>query len=133
MRKPKTDKFGHCVICHKNLLVEQYVDNKFILRFTPDYDESMFFLNDASKMRVAICKPDKAKLTENDFDYIMECVFQGWLLELEENKTGHWSKEKKDRFIQVYKKKRIVAKADGVPIDVLKKKLNQYKEKFGSS
>lgn len=124
------DKFGHCVVCHKNMLVEKIIDQKVQKVFTNDYSETKFLLNDGSTMRVAICK--ECKKTDYKTKDIMKTVFNGWKNEIEENKTGFWTKEKKEKYIKDYSKKEIVCNADGIDSDILSKHLNEYEEKNGN-
>ena len=35
----EADKFGFCVKCHKNMIVEQIIDGRIQKRFTADYDK----------------------------------------------------------------------------------------------
>jgi hypothetical protein len=126
------DKFGHCVVCHQNMLIEQVVDGKVIKRFTADYDETQFLLNTGSRMRVAICKKCKEGLTEDDNERIMKCVLRGWDVETDElvkdKKKPNWTKEKKDAYMYRQAQLEIVTNSDGMPVDIMEKKLKKYKE-----
>ena len=78
------DRFGHCVICHKNLLIKRIVDGKEVDMFMPIYSETKFLLNTGSEMSVTICKPCKETNDLNDpivKDNIMQAVYKGWELE----------------------------------------------------
>ena len=112
------DKYGYCVLCHRNLRYEQVINDKVMMRFSTDYEETEYLLNDGSKMRVAICKPCKEKLTEEHHTQVMDCVKAGWV---EEVKTLPWSDKKKQDYIDIYSQKEIVCFSNGVPDDVLKK------------
>jgi hypothetical protein len=120
------DKYGHCVKCHKNMLIEQAIDGKVQQRFTTDYSETEYLLDDGSKMRVAICVDCKRGLTEKDIPKIMECVKKGWEVEVKDLK--HWSEEKKTNYIKTYSKKEIVTHSENIPVDTLELKLKEYKE-----
>ena len=120
---PLPDKYGHCVLCHKNMLTEQVIDKKVTLRFTPDYDETEYLLNDGSRMRVAVCKQCKAGLTEKDTDKIMKCVIEGWKLEVEGIKS--WDEIKKMKHMEVYSKKKIITNCERLPKDIIEKKLEE--------
>ena len=111
------DQYGFCCICHRNLRYEQVISDKVMMRFDTDYDETEYLLNDGSKMRVAICKPCKEKLTEEHHTQVMDCVKAGWV---EEVKTLPWSDAKKKDYLDTYNKKEIVCFSDNVPDDVLK-------------
>ena len=60
------DRFGHCIICHKNMTIEEVIDGRVQVRFTPDYDEKEVLLSDNSKMRIVTCKECKEKITEKE-------------------------------------------------------------------
>jgi hypothetical protein len=96
------DKFGHCIKCHKNMIIEQVIDNEVRKRMSTDYREVEFLLSSGSRMRVAICKDCQETLSEKEHNSIMECVVNGWKKELEE--LHHWSKEKKDNYMETYGK-----------------------------
>ena len=117
------DKYGYCVLCHRNLRYEQVINDKVMMRFSTDYEETEYLLNDGSKMRVAICKPCKEKLTEEHHTQVMDCVKAGWV---EEVKTLPWSDKKKQDYIDIYSQKEIVCFSNGVPDDVLVKAQENY-------
>ena len=130
MKRIKPDKFGHCVICHNNLLIEAVIDGKIQRRFKTEHSETMFLLNDGSKMRVAICTVCKPLVSEDKFIDIMDSVYEGWVKGIKESKTGYWdNKERKERYLKRYREKEIVTVADKVPPDILAKKLKEHKEK----
>lgn len=110
------DLYGHCVICHKNMIIEQAIDGKIQKRYTPDYTEREFILNDGSIMRVAMCLKD----AESDIDSknIMKCVINGWERETAEMVKSplfpHWTEEKKNIYMEEYSKKEIVGSIDAV-------------------
>jgi uncharacterized CHY-type Zn-finger protein len=119
------DKYGHCVKCHKNMLIEQSIDGKVQQRFTTDYSETEYLLDDGSKMRVAICVDCKKELTDKDIPKIMDCVKKGWEVEVKELK--HWSEERKKSYLNTYLKKEIVTHSENIPDDTLELKLKEYK------
>lgn len=121
------DLFGHCVMCHKNLLTEQVIGMKVQQRFTPDKDRIRVLLDDGSQMGVTICRQCKETYTEEDNKDIMKSVVKGWKMETEQ--VPHWSKEKKEKHMEVYSKKKIVIRSDGLDKNTLNKKLKKYKEK----
>lgn len=121
------DIYGHCVVCHKNMLIEQVIDQRVQRRFTPDYSETEFLLDDGSRMRVAICK--LCKVEELNHDKIMECVIEGWKREVKE--IIAWSDEKKEEHIEVYSQKKILVKSENVPDDMIEKKFKEHQEKVG--
>ena len=123
------DKHGHCVVCHEDMQYTEIIDGKPTVRLSPLYDETEYMLNDGSKMRVAICKPCKRTLKDDDEEKkrVMDCVFKGWKHELQ--KYSHWDTKKKDDYLKKYSKRKIVTRASDVEPDVLSKKLKKFKEK----
>lgn len=119
------DKYGHCVLCHRDLRYEQVVNGEPIIRFDTDYCETEYLLDDGSKMRVAMCKPCKEKLTNEDTITIMDCVKAGWV---EETKKLSWSDEKKQDYITTYLQREIICSSEGIPQDVLTKAHLDYKK-----
>jgi len=124
---PAFDCYGHCVLCHKNMVIEQSIDGKALKRFTPEYAETEYLLDDGSRMRVAICNTCKNGLSELLEDDIMKCVVKGWAEEVKGFK--HWDQEKKDKYMARYGKLKIVVNSENVPQDILDKKLKKYKDK----
>ena len=120
------DCFGHCVFCHKDMIITQIIDNVPMKRFSIEYDETEYLLDNGSKMRVAICKPCKAKLTEKDTPEIMECVKRGWKKELTQLS---WSEEKKNDYIERYDKLNIVSKPiKEIIVDTFEDKIKEVKK-----
>lgn len=103
MNTDDIDKFGHCVVCHKDLLTKRIVDGKVVDMFLPIYDETMFLLNSGSQMQVTICRPCKQLTDLSDtkvHNDIMAAVQKGWQLEsklLVDNNT--WTKEQGDKYL----------------------------------
>lgn len=122
----KYDKYGHCVLCHKNMIYEQVIGQKVVNRFSTDYDTTEYLLDDKSRMRVAICKSCKSTLTEKDNDRVLNCVKAGWA---EEVKTLPWNEKKKEDYLDRYNKLNIVCFSDDVPKDILENKYSDYKAK----
>lgn len=120
------DKYGHCVLCHTNMRVEQVIGGKVQMRFTPDYDETEYLLDDGTRMRVAVCKPCKATLGEHHEKKIMDAVIKGWDMEMKEYK---WKPEKREAYMGVYSHRAIVCKSEEVPKDLLDKRYGEYLKK----
>ena len=118
------DKYAHCVRCEKNMLETQFVDGKIQPRLSPDYREAQYLLDDGTKMRVALCIQCKAGLTVEDEPEIMDCVYNGWV---EETKALKWGKEKREKYLKEYKKRKIICRSEDLADDVLKKKLKKEK------
>ena len=74
------DEYGYCVLCHRNLRYEQVINDKPMMRFSTDYDETEYLLDDGSKMRVAICKPCKNTLLTEHNSMVMDSVKAGWAI-----------------------------------------------------
>ena len=108
------------------MIIISVIDGKVQPRFIADHDETEYLLDDGSKMRVAVCKPCKAKLTDKDQDSIMASVVEGWRNEMRDVK---WTQEKKDDYMKRYSKKKIICKIDNMSKEHLDKKLKEHKEK----
>ena len=119
------DTFGHCVKCSKNMLIKQVIGGKVQNRFTPDYTEVQYLLNDGSKMRVAMCIDCKNNLTENNSSDIMQSVINGWQVQVD---SLDWTKEKKQAYMDRYSQLEIVTNAEGIQPDVLNNKLKEHLE-----
>jgi hypothetical protein len=121
------DKYGHCVVCHKNMIIKQIIDQKEKERFTSDYDETEYLLSDGSKMRVAICRNCKFELKEGHSDKIMKTVHRGWVEEVKG--IEGWDDKKRDAYLNKYSKLKIVCKSDNTPEDVLNDRLSEFHKK----
>lgn len=124
------DRYGHCCSCHKNMLIDEVVGGKIIQRWTADYDESEYLLNDGSKMRVTICKQCQAQGKHLDTKDIMDKVIRGWksetdILVLDENKPD-WTKEKQEKHMATYSKREIVTFTEGKDEEILKEHLDSF-------
>ena len=108
------------------MIIEEVIDNKVQIRFTPEYTEEEFLLDDGSKMSVAMCVNCKTNYTEKDYNKIMKSVANGWEKELE---GLNWQEEKKQNYREKYYKLNIVAKSFGKPNDILEKELSKFKKK----
>ncbi len=99
------DKFGHCVICHKNLLTKRIVDGRQVDMFLPIYSDTMFLLNNGSQMQVTICTVCKETTDLSDpqvHSDIMDAVQKGWQLETQikqESGDPEWTADKRDAYI----------------------------------
>ena len=128
------DKWGHCVFCHKCMLIEQVIDQEVQTRFTPDYDEVQVLLNTGSKMRIAICKSCKDKEEYKDYDTIMKIVKRGWEVEsdvlVKDEKNKKWTKEKQKEYLERRAKLSIIDVADDKPDYALEAKVKEHKENY---
>lgn len=128
-KKIDFDVYGHCVVCHENLMVEQAIDGEVIKRFVGKQTHTDFVLSDGSIMRVMICKPCLKALKEEDHEEIMNCVIRGWDVETDlliANKRKGWDKQKKDAYMEKYSKLSIAFKDDGLSEDLRKHKYKKY-------
>ena len=121
------DAYGHCVICHKNMAFKQVIGMKEVKRFSPDYCEGEYLLDDGSKMLVAMCQACKAKTTEEDLPKIMDTVIRGWGQEVEKLE---WSKEKQSNYMDRYSQLNIVCDSEDKPNDFLAEKVQLHKAKI---
>lgn len=102
------DQFGHCVKCGINLIIERVIGHEVKKVPTALYDSEEFVLNDTSRMKVTICTICKHKLVPKDYKTIMKSVIAGWKKEV--NTLDHWPKDKKDKYMKEYRKKKIKKK-----------------------
>lgn len=105
------DKFGHCCVCHKNLLTKRVVDGKVVDMFTPFYDETIFLLDSGSQMQITICKTCKASTDLNDrkiHQDIMDACMKGWELETKmlvaDEKLPDWDEKKGKEYLDTMRK-----------------------------
>ena len=117
------DTYGHCVLCGKNMLIKQVIDGKVQERFTPDYTEAQFLLNDKSKMNVAMCQGCKNNITDEQHTDIMQSVISGWQVQVD---NSDWTDEKKQAHMEKYSQLEIVSNSEDIPPDVLDNKFNTY-------
>lgn len=85
----EVDAYGHCVLCHSNLIVPRIVGGKEIMTFTPEFDQTEFVISNKSRMVVCMCKPCKAANDLSDskiHNKIMKSVIAGWDAEMGDNK-----------------------------------------------
>lgn len=85
MKINNIDKFGCCVICHRNLVINKVIGGKVQGTWHPDKDDAYMKLNQGSLMPISICKPCKNNIDLTNPDthtQIMEAVNNGWELEI---------------------------------------------------
>lgn len=134
MNTDDIDRFGHCVICHKNLIYKRIVDGKEMELFMPIHDHTDFMLNSGSIMKVCMCKPCKESTDLHDplvHDSIMQAVQKGWELEtklLVENKT--WEKDHGEKYLKEMAKLNIALHADNIEKRTLETKSKELSESF---
>lgn len=139
---PNVDKYGHCVLCHTNLIIERVADMKVINMFSPDYDQTEFLLDDGTRMKVCICKPCKKNIDLKDVgvqEKVMEAVINGWNLEVKgmvaDQKRPDWTEEKGKQYMDTYRVKKILYHSDGMSshaIEDVKSRIQKKEELIGS-
>jgi hypothetical protein len=104
------DKFGHCVSCSKNMVVEVAINGKIENRFTPEYNEVSVTLNDNSKMRICMCNDCKIKFSSSNYSEVMTKIHNSWE---KETKELDWDEKRKDDYINKQKELSIVSENKG--------------------
>lgn len=110
MKIENIDKFGHCVVCHRNLIKNVVLNGKVEGVFDADKDEAQLKLNNGSVMPISICKPCKISKDLSDsmvHSKIMDAVQNGWLLEMDHmdrnpDKFPEWNSKKKEDLKKYY-------------------------------
>lgn len=76
----RPDIYGHCCVCHENLLIPRVVGGKQIMSFNPYFDQTEFVISNNSRMVVCMCKKCKKIDLSNPIvqKKIMESVKLGW-------------------------------------------------------
>ena len=85
------DKFGNCIYCHRQLVMNRVVGGKIQTVLDPDASDSFFKLNTGSILVVPICKVCKATVDLDDPTVqaeVMVSVNEGWQLELNHMKEN---------------------------------------------
>lgn len=92
----KEIKIGTCANCAKTIM--DYKDGHF--KRNPDYTEIWFYLSNNSKMKVAVCRDCKKKMTNKIIKEIMFSHNHTW--ENEFKKNERIPIEKKNEFIRFW-------------------------------
>jgi len=112
------DRYGHCVTCGKNMLIEQVIDGKSEERLSAEYEEVQYLLDDGSRMRVAICRKCKSEGKHDDTKKVMQTVVNGWKKEVDDlvadNKKPDWTKERGEKHMKKYSSLAIATDIKGV-------------------
>lgn len=91
MKIDNIDKFGHCCLCHKNLIRNIVINGKVEGTWHPDKDEAYMKLNQGSLMPISLCRSCKESSDLRDSNVhisIMEAVNHGWMLEIDHMKRN---------------------------------------------
>lgn len=118
MKKADYDCWGHCVITGKPLYTEKVIDGEVQKVPTPDMTHMTMLLEDGSLMRVCVSKQAKKlfKSSKESLQFIMNKVIKGWDKETDELvKDGRWDKERKQKYMKEYSKKKILDRIDDIP------------------
>lgn len=111
MNIENVDKFGHCVICHNNLIIKRIIDGKEQEVFMPIHGQTTFLLKNGSQMEVCMCKPCQQATQLDDpivHEAIMQSVHKGWKLETNMLiEKGEWSQEHGEKYLSHMKNYKI--------------------------
>jgi hypothetical protein len=91
MKIKNIDKFGHCVVCHRNLVKNVVINGKQEGVFDGDKTEAYMKLNTGSLLPISICRQCLATTDLNDpkvHSQILEAVNNGWALEIDHMKRN---------------------------------------------
>ena len=120
------DKHGYCIICSKQVVIDEVYNGSIQKRFTPEYAETELLLNDGSKMRVCTCVSCKQSFDSEKYALVMSKVYKGWEHEL---KTLNWTEDKKQSYLKKYSEIEIVTKPDGKPNAILEIEHSEFPSK----
>lgn len=130
------DKYGHCCVCHRNLIIERVSDGEVIQMFIPDREETEFLLDDGSRMRVCICRSCKMTIDFNEkkiCDKIMESVINGWQAEVDtlvaDEKRPEWDNERAKKHMKVYGEKKILFHSENTEKHIVEDERKKIMEK----
>ncbi len=133
----RIDKYGHCVKCAQNLIIERVVEGKVVSMFSSDHSETEFLLTDGSRMRVCICKKCKYSIdlqNEGIQEDIMNCVKRGWQEEVNslvaDSSRPDWTPDRGKDHLDKYNSKKIEVHSESVSksnIEDRKKKIKSMK------
>ena len=129
MSTDNIDRFGHCVVCHQNLITKRVVDGKVIEMFLPIHGHTEFLLNNGSRMQVCICTPCKEKTDFEDSivkNNIMEAVQKGWLLETNLLiANGTWDKEHGQNYLNTMAFRTIDCHSENLAVNVIQERVKE--------
>ena len=102
------DTFGHCIRCHRNLILEKVINNEWKKVLAPDYSQVQVELDDGSKMRVVMCLGCQESYEDKHHDNMMKAVILGWQNEIDNNPL--WNDDMKKNYMKRYGKLKIKSK-----------------------
>ena len=104
---PEYDRAGFCVLCHQQIALFDYIENKdlggkvlSIVRWMGVARDVKFELNDKSTLVVKMCLDCKDNMEPKHVLDIMKSVYKGWKFEIEEQ--GKWPEFKKNNYLNKY-------------------------------
>jgi hypothetical protein len=109
------------------MIEDKMINGRMQTVFTAQRGEVEYLLDDGSKMRVAMCIDDIAKLDGTETEYIMSAVKRGWQHELET--YSKWGQDQKDKYMERYGKLVIVTRTDNKSDDAVKRHFKEHKVK----
>jgi hypothetical protein len=109
------------------MIEDKMINGRMQTVFTAQRGEVEYILDDGSKMRVAMCIDDIAKLDGTETDYVMGAVKRGWQHELET--YSPWSQDQKDKYIEKYGKLEIVIRSDNKSSSAVDRHFKEHKVK----
>ena len=132
MNTDNIDRFGHCCVCHRNMITKRVVDGKVIDMFLPDHDHTDFLLSNGSIMKVCMCKSCKEKVdltSPKVHGYIMEACMKGWELEtkllIADEKLPYWTEESAKVYLDKMAELKIDTHADSVSPVVVQNRVKE--------
>jgi len=129
------DLYGHCVLCHINMLEDKYVDGKMIIRLTAQAVDTSYLLNTGSYMNVTMCRKCKVELkdTESEYNAIMASVILGWEIEYTDLVASaskpQYTETIKAQYMEEQHKKKIVIRTELLEPDAVMKHFEKFKLK----
>ena len=133
----RIDRFGHCCYCSAYLLTKRVVDGKVVDMFTPQYDQTVFLLDNGSQMQITLCKKCKGSIDLNDEQVhadIMAAVMKGWELETKllvaNTEEKQWTEEFGKQYLDNMSKLDIDCHADTIDKNALEVKSKELATSF---
>jgi len=129
------DLYGHCVLCHHNMIRDEYIDGEMQTRLAAEHRMVKYLLNDGSQMNVTMCLECVNKLTDSqdEIDLVMKSVVRGWEIETSDLVASiskpMWTQQLKDDHMKKQSKKKIVVRVDKLEEDTFVKYIREYKNK----
>ena len=124
----KEDDLIKCYLCHKPLLQEKVIEGKLQKVLHPERVITQFYLNNNSRMDVALCIPCKGMDIDNPIvqNKIMKNVIDGWQSEQDILLSkGMISKEDSDKCMEYHGSLKILFKSENMNDYHIKARLAQ--------